>query len=419
MKNLFVFLVLFFASFSITNASDVNLYYFWGDGCPHCANESKFLEEMKIKYPELKVYDYEVWKVRDNAKKLQEVGKFLNADVRGVPFTVIGDEYFTGFGIGSTDKQIEQRIVECKENTCTDPLYDFLKIGQIEPEKEKKSFFSFLNFKKDKNIDTATNTDSGSEENIMNEDLSEKFSVPIIGEFNAKDISLPFLTMVIGLIDGFNPCAMWVLIFLITLLIGMKDKKRRWILGGAFIITSGIVYFMFMALWLNLILFIGFIIWVRRGIGILALVSGILSLRSAVKEGAVCKVGDETKKQKLVEKMKVAISQNSFWLALFGIITVAFAVNLIELMCSAGLPAVYTQVLALNDLAVWQYYSYLGLYIFFFMLDDLIVFAIAMKTLEVTKITTKYSKLSKIIGGIIMVVLGLLLLFRPEWIMFG
>jgi glutaredoxin len=415
MKNLFIFLALFFASFSITNAADVNLYLFRGEGCPHCANEEKFLEEMKIKYPELKVYDYEVWKNRDNAKKMQEVGKFLEADVRGVPFTIIGDKYFTGFGIGSTDKQIEQKIIECKQNACVDPLYDFLKIGQSEPEEEKKSFFSFLNFKND----NATNTNSTTEENILNEDLSEKFSVPIIGEFNAKQISLPLLTVVVGLIDGFNPCAMWVLIFLITLLVGMKDKKRRWILGSVFILTSGIVYFMFMALWLNLILFIGFIIWVRRGIGILALVSGYLSLRSAAKEGAVCKVGDETKRQKLIAKMKHAVSHNSLWLSLIGIITVAFAVNLIELMCSAGLPAVYTQVLALNDLAVWQYYSYLLLYILFFMLDDLIVFAIAMKTLEVTKITTKYSRLSKIIGGIIMVVLGLLLLFRPEWIMFG
>ena len=117
--------------------------------------------------------------------------------------------------------------------------------------------------------------------------------------------------------------------------------------------------------------------------------------------------------------MKLIVQQNSLWLALGGIIVLAFAVNLVELICSAGLPAVYTQVLALNDLATWQYYAYILLYVFFFMLDDLLIFFIAMITLKMTGITTKYSKVSRLIGGLAMLAIGLLLIFKPEWLMFG
>ena len=107
------------------------------------------------------------------------------------------------------------------------------------------------------------------------------------------------------------------------------------------------------------------------------------------------------------------------YLALVGIVVLAFAVNLVELICSAGLPAVYTQVLFLSNLARWQYYFYILFYIFIFMLDDLLIFFIAMTTLRLTGLTTKYSRWSHLIGGILMLIIGLLLIFKPEWLMFG
>jgi hypothetical protein len=226
--------------------------------------------------------------------------------------------------------------------------------------------------------------------------------------------------MVLGAIDGFNPCAMWALLFLISLLLGMKDRKRMWILGTAFIFTSALVYFTFMAAWLNLILFIGIVAWVRIIIGLIALLGGGYNLKEYFTSPAgVCKVSGGDKKQKFFEKLKDVTKQKNFYIALGGIVVLAFAVNLIELICSAGLPAVYTQVLALSDLSILQYYLYLLFYVFIFMLDDLIVFIIAMKTLEVTGFTAKYSKWSHLIGGILMIAIGLLLIFRPELLMFG
>ena len=110
---------------------------------------------------------------------------------------------------------------------------------------------------------------------------------------------------------------------------------------------------------------------------------------------------------------------DNFLIALVGIVLLAAAVNLVELVCSAGLPAVYTQVLILSGLPAWQYYVYLLLYIIFFMLDDLFVFFIAMSTLKMAFISAKYTRYSNAIGGILMLIIGILLIFRPDWLFFG
>jgi hypothetical protein len=175
-----------------------------------------------------------------------------------------------------------------------------------------------------------------------------------------------------------------------------------------------------MAAWLNLILFLGFIFWIRLIIALVALGGGGYNLREYfINKDSGCKVVGGEKRQKVFEKLKRITQEQKFWLALGGIMVLAAGVNLVELICSAGLPVIFTQVLALSNLATWQYYSYMLIYIFVFMLDDLFVFFTAMITLQLTGITTKYTRISHLIGGILMVVIGILLIFKPEWLMFG
>jgi hypothetical protein len=226
--------------------------------------------------------------------------------------------------------------------------------------------------------------------------------------------------MVIGALDGFNPCAMWTLVFLISLLLGLHDRKRMWILGATFIAVSAFVYFLFMAAWLQLFLFIGLIWFIRIGIGVFAVGAGFYNLRDYwVNKDGACKVESSDKKKHTFEQIKNIIHRQSIWLALGGIILLAFAVNLVELLCSAGLPAVFTQVLAMNQLVWWKYYAYMALYILFFMLDDLVVFFLAMKTLHMVGLNNKYSRYSRLIGGIIILLIGVLMIFKPEWLSFG
>ena len=176
-----------------------------------------------------------------------------------------------------------------------------------------------------------------------------------------------------------------------------------------------------MAAWLNIILFIGYIFWVRIAIGTLALAGGSYNIKEYfTNKENVCKVtGSQRRRGNIYEIKRNHFRERRLIIALLGIILLAFAVNLVELVCSAGLPVVFTQVLALSDLSQWQYYAYMFLYIFVFMADDLFVFLMAMLTLEVTGISTKYVRISHLIGGIIMIILGFLLILKPELLMFG
>jgi glutaredoxin len=372
---LLFFLGTFFSGNVLATEEELDLYLFSSETCPHCKDEKVFLEKMEEKYEKLVVHELEVTKSEKNRKVFIETLNKLDIKGSGVPLTVIGDEHIVGFGSEDTTGALIEKAIR-------------------------------------NNLSLSTET---SESNNLN-----KIQIPFLGEMNPKGFSLPILTVVMGTLDGFNPCAMWVLFFLISLLLGMKDRKRMWIFGITFIVSSAAVYFLFMAAWLNFFIFIGFVFWVRIIIAGVALFTGFYYLRDYCinKEGA-CKVDGGGKKKKVFDKLKEIINEKTFWWALIGIIFLSFAVNMVELICSAGLPAVFTQILALSDLSVWQYYAYLILYIFFFMLDDIVIFVLAMITLKTVGVSGKYSRFSRLIGGILMVIIGLLLAFRPEWLMFG
>jgi glutaredoxin len=423
-----IFLVVFLLVFSlpVNAAESVNAYLFYGEGCPHCAQEGEFLESLKIEYPELEIKRFEIYYNQDNAKLMQTIGETLNISISGVPFLFIGDQYFIGYSEGVTSIEIENKINNCLEKKCPDVVEIILDFQKTEEEIKNSGdniigstlTEEIINFPEE-NKENFSEIDS--EINNVKETKIKDINIPLLGKINISDFSLPVLSIFLGFLDGFNPCAMWTLLFLISLLLGMKDRKKMWILGSAFIVSSAAVYFVFMSAWLNLILFLGFIIWLRIIIGMVALGGGVYSLKEFFfnKNVAVCKVVNNDKKQKVFEKLKKIINQKSFLLSLGGIIILAFLVNLVELVCSAGLPAIYTQILALNNLPLWQYYLYILLYILFFMLDDLFVFFIAMITLQMTGITTKYAKYSRLIGGLAMLIIGLLLILKPEWLMFG
>ena len=417
MKKIFAILSLsvfiFFGAFSISFASNkVDAYLFYGNGCPHCAKEIQFFNSIKDKYPDLNVIGYEVYYSQENSLLMQKVANYLGSEDGGVPFLIIGDEYFVGFGEELSPIEIESRINECIVDKCPNNVGGILgfKNEEVIPLIQKESV-NTNNLNKEEII-----LESGINTEVENEKI---IKLPFLGNTNIHKLSLPVLAILMGLLDGFNPCAMWTLLFLISLLLGMNNRKRMWTLGVAFIVASASVYFIFMSAWLNLVLFLGLIIWVRLAIALLALFGGSYSIReffTSTTNG--CKVTGSEKRQKVFEKLKCIVKQNNLWIALGGIIILAFLVNLVELICSAGLPAVFTQVLAMNNLSTFGYYSHILLYIFFFMIDDLFVFFIAMITLKMTGITTKYAKYSHLIGGILMVIIGVLLIFKPEWLMF-
>jgi len=399
---------------------DVNVYVFWSSGCPHCRKEEAFFEDLVKEKPNVNVMSYEVSKSFSSAILFSEVGKFLGADTGGVPFTVIGSKYLAGFGSAeTTGKVFIQAIEKVESGEDYDILEEFFEEEEGEEGTEKEET---------EQEEEENNDDSGvEEENNANEEQEEdsllipdELDLPIIGKINPKALSLPALTFVIALADGFNPCAMWVLVFLISLLLGLKDRKRMWILGLTFIATSAFVYFLFMAAWLNFFLFFGVIVWVRIIIGLMALYFGYRSIKSFIDDrNGGCVVTKDEKRIRTLQKIKSITQNENLLLALVGIVLLAFAVNLIEAVCSTWLPATYTQILSINKLSTKQYYLYIFFYQIVFMLDDMVIFAIAMVTLNSVGVESKYVRLVKVIGGVVMVIIGLLLLFKPELLLFG
>ena len=243
--------------------------------------------------------------------------------------------------------------------------------------------------------------------------------IPFLGKINVKNASIITMTIILGFIDGFNPCAMWVLIFLIGMLFNMEDKKRMWILGYTFLFASSIFYF-FAVFFLDVIVGYMTVKIIRYLIGVVGIIGGLYNLYkyyTEPKDG--CSTTSNTEKKKIMTKIRKFTSEKNIFLALIGVIVLAVSVNLVEIMCTTGFPTIFVSILELNNITGVTKIIYLLVYILMYMIDDLVVFIVSMVTLEVTGISTKYNRLSHLVGGILMVLIGILLIFKYEWLMFN
>ncbi|NCU38569.1 hypothetical protein EOL96_05955 [Candidatus Saccharibacteria bacterium] len=393
----------------------VNLYLFWGDGCPHCAHAKETLEPYAADHANINYYPFEVYYSSKNQQYMQAIGEKLNIEASGVPLIIVGDKSYLGYS-DTTGYEIISRLTYCSTNACSDSVASIVGVETPEARDIDQTEAS-----EDETADESTVYGAGQSDvdPSRRETDANIISLPVLGEINAAEYSLPVLTVIFGLLDGFNPCAMWALLFIITLLIGMNDRKKMWLFGTTFIAVSALVYFVFMAAWLNLFLFIGHIVWIRTAIGLLAVGVGAYYLYEWHLNRTGCKITGNEKRRAVFEKLREIVKQKNVWLALGGIALLAAAVNVVELACSAGLPVIYTGILSASGLETTQYYAYMLLYIFFFMLDDLVVFAIAMTSFKIIGIDSKYTRATRFVGGIIMLILGLLLIVAPEVLMFG
>ena len=423
MKKILKFLIVFavFLLLPVSAKADekvINIHLFYGNGCPHCAAEEEFLSDYLKDRTDVKLYKYEIWYDSHNQELLSKVQKEMGTtNKNGVPFTVIGKKTIVGYADGVTDEQIKDAINYYLNNDYRDYAGEITgKVKKAEVKEDIIKDESKTEDKKENKIEKADDTKDSDQ-------TDENVTVPVLGKINAKKVSLPILAVVLGFVDGFNPCAMWILIFLITMLFNMKDRKKMWILGLTFILTSGIVYLMFMLAWLNLATFISKIAFIRLLIAVIALVAGLINvykyIDSLKKKDEGCDVVDKKDRKKIMEKIISITHEKKFIIALLGIMVLAASVNIIELMCSIGIPLLFTQILAMNNLSTFNYMIYMFIYIFFFLIDDIVIFVISMVTLKVTGLSTKYTKYSHLVGGIIMLIIGLLLIIKPELLMFN
>ena len=371
-------------------AEKVNIYLFHSYTCPHCKEELKFFDEYENE--NINLYTFEIMKDtnaynRNLFNKAIEIFK-LNPNT-GVPLTIIGDTYYVGFN-DTIKEELIKTIDYYENNEYNDTLGVELGLSEENLNGHK--------YEKDYKLET------------------------IFGTISLKNLSLPLVAIIMGLVDGFNPCAMWILLFLISLLFNMENKKKMWVLGLTFLTTSALMYFVVLMAWLSINNVINTMTKLQIVIGIVSLIFGSYNLYKYYKEkksDTGCTVVNKKERKFITNYIKNTLSKDVFVLSIVGIMILAIIVNLIELACSIGLPMMFTEILSLNNLSYKAYILYIILYIIFFMIDDYLVFIISMITLKQTAISTKFNKYSHLLAGIIMLIIGILIIFFPNILTFS
>lgn len=339
------------------------LEVFVREGCPHCARAKAFLPAFAREHPGLAIRLRDI--DRDPAARDDLLRHFLAADAGppGVPAFLFEGRLLVGF--------------ESAERTG--PELAALVAGVPQP---------------------ATEVESG-----------------LFGTLSVSRLGLPLFTLALGLLDGFNPCATWVLLFLLSLLVHLHDRGRLALIAGTFVMVSGAVYYAFMAAWLNVFLAVGFSTPLRLGLGALALAIGAINVKDFFSPGRGFSLSIRpSAKPGLYARMRGIVQGKTLPVSLAGVAVLALVVNFVELLCTAGLPAVYTAVLAQQGLPPAGYYGYLGLYIVGYMADDAVMVGLAVAALSSRKLTEDAGAWLKLLSGGVMLALGAILLLRPEWL---
>lgn len=360
---------------TVPQTDGLTVTFFYLPTCPHCADQKPIFEQLKQDLPDLNYISYDASSQEGSALFYQmSAANGLDTSRLAVPTIFVNEHALVGV---HTLEQLKATVQQCQEECQADTAKN------VSTQQVQTSF--------------------------------QDFELPFLGRTDLTNFSLPVLAVILGLVDGFNPCAMWVLVYLIGLLIGLNDKKKVWLIVGSFVLASGILYFLFMTAWINIFLLIGYIRILTLIIGLVALGGGIINLKEYwVNRGqVVCNVGDAASHQKTMTRIQKIIAQPLSIAIFFSILALAFIVNSVEFVCSAAIPAVFTQLLALHSLSLWQNYLYILIYVFFFMLDDLIIFGLAAFAVS-GSFGEKYAKYCNLIGGIILTILGVIMVLAPQ-----
>ncbi len=342
--------------------------------CSNCPAQQTFLVQLRKEFPNLTLIHHDLDRAGEPEilEELVRVRGYSGQIAEELPVTIVGEEIFFGFDPKGGTKEKIVRVVE------------------------------------------DLNRQSAAPRSELTAPVSTVVELPLVGEIDVNRFSLPVLAVVLGLVDGLNPCAMWVLVYLISLILSLRDRRKIWLLVGTFVAASGILYFLFMTAWLNAFLLLGYIHYLTLVVGFFALWVGVTDLYGTFRYRGeeACQVGDLESKQQTVSRIKKVVMAPLTFGSFLAVVGLAFLVNSIEFLCSAAIPAVYTHILSLRVLDLVQYYFYILLYDFFFMLDDLVIFATAAFA-ATSSLGEKYARYTKPLGGVIMLTLGVVLIFFP------
>ncbi|MBJ6752297.1 glutaredoxin family protein [Geomonas anaerohicana] len=363
------------------------LYYFWGEGCPHCAKAKPFIEELQRRHPGLRVESWEVLEHRENVPRLMRMAKERGREATGVPVFIIGNHYFSGFS-EQTPAQLEGAVKEALQQQVAPPAApETIAPKTVAP--------------------TAAPPAAPPR-------AADRLTLPGVGEIDQRRHSLPVFTLVIASLDSFNPCAFFVLFFLLSLLIHARSRRRMLLIGAVFVLASGVLYFLFLAAWLNLFLVVGTLPVITTAAGVLALLIGLVNVKDffLFRQGVTLGIA-EGKKPRLFARMRQLLRAESLPALLAGTCVLAVAANSYELLCTAGFPMVFTRALTLHRLTAAGYYFYLAFYCLVYVVPLAGIVVIFTVTLGGKKLSEWQGRVLKLVSGLMMLGLAVVLLVRP------
>ncbi len=370
----------------------VTIEVFERDDCGHCRDFFAFIEQLDRNDIEIIAYDIYTF---EGKKFFNEVTDALRL-VKGTPIIYLNETIIQGFDKPETTGA---KILTLIENAQT-----------------KESLMSLREYI----LVTSPDVISATNEGVCDEsscELADTFSVtvPFVGWIiTPSEYSLPVMSLVLGTIDGFNPCAMWVLVLFLTALVAVGNKRKMIEIAGLFIVAEGVMYYLILTVWLYAWDFIGLDQIITPIVGLVAIGGGLFFLYEWKKSDGTCQVTDFEQKKRISQRVKDFAQKPLTLVTALGIIGLALSVNVIEFACSIGIPQAFTKILDINNLSWISKQGYNLIYILGYMIDDILVFGIALYSFDKIGITTKYSKASNLIGGILMLILGLILIFAPQ-----
>ena len=145
------------------------------------------------------------------------------------------------------------------------------------------------------------------------------------------------------------------------------DKKKMVILGLTFLLSSALIYLLFMVAWINVASLLVSISYIRISIGIIALIGAVVNIYGYFKhrKDSGCNVVSDNKRTKIFDRIKKFTHERNYFLAILGVIVWACSVNIVELACSAGLPVMFSSILSMNNLTLVEEALYIALYMLF------------------------------------------------------
>jgi thiol-disulfide isomerase/thioredoxin len=406
-------LILAFCSFTQVVAQTavpehpVHIYFFWGEGCPHCAKAKPFFESMAKKYPEVVFHSYEVYYDAEGQQMLAAIAAANELEVSGVPAALIGPYYLVGYA-EEYNQDIENLINHCIQNGCQDAGAGLARENPIDHATPVPTL-----------TPTPHNTPvSYSTQHSFDSELthSHLLMLPIFGSIDLYQQSLTLSTVLIALVDGFNPCSLWVLSMLMALVIHTGSRKKVLLIGLIFLTVTAFIYALFIAGLFSVLRLVSFMGWVQFMVAAFALGFGIVNIKDYFwyKKGISFTISEKSKPGIFQRMRNILASGDSLWRLVGATVIMSAGVSLVEFSCTAGFPVLWTNLLVAQNVSTYSFVLLLLLYLLIYQLDELVIFGSMVVTLKASRLEEKQGRVLKLFGGILMLEMAVVMITDPS-----